>query len=177
MSFTSWFDIGPIDFGPDDILTMGGTTMFDLAGAEMSMQDLPYVGGLFGKTDEEEAVLAAMQAAAQEYRDRRQPMAEARMQALEQTANLFQPTNTALTQMYGPGAAIPIDQLSNNPLQSQFPQETFSPTDFAQSTVSNVTPLNPNAGAAARVHPLVQMEEAGDQQPGRGYDRLNWRPQ
>jgi|GEM_PF-5081953 len=81
----------------------------------MGLHNVPLVGGLF-ENPEEENLQQSMEQARQAYAQYR-PMAEqARLNALAQTASLFQPVNRALGEMYGPGAQMSM------PVQSPLPE-------------------------------------------------------
>lgn len=46
----------------------------------------------------------------------RPEMNDARMQAMQQTASLFNPVNNALNQMYGPGSTFDLGNATRNPM-------------------------------------------------------------
>ncbi len=108
-------------------LAMAGDMIAPLVAAG-AVAAAPYVmkglSSLFGGGGDsgaaERAKLAAMRQAADQYAQARPAYMQARMNALGNLAGLFRPVNTALGQMYGPGAQFDMSQLTNAPITGTY---------------------------------------------------------
>lgn len=80
----------------------------------MGLHNLPLAGALF-ENPEEENLQQTMEQARQAYGQYRPLMEEARMNALRQTLDTFQPVNQALGEMYGPSAQMDLSVQSPMP--------------------------------------------------------------
>ena len=96
--------------------------------------NLPLIGSAFTNQNEKD-LTRAMEAAAQSYRNIMPSHAAAQQQGLQNQMAAFQPTNSMLSAMGGPGAAIDFNQV-------------FQPM-FAEGHPANpATPLQPPPSAA-----------------------------
>ena len=101
------------------------------------MKDLPGMAGL-RRSDQEKAMVQALQQSAQDYQQYRPEIAQARMQALQQSLSLLDPYNRALEEMYGPGAAPDYSQLLQNPMAGIHERTRGPVQDPAAGVAANI---------------------------------------
>ncbi len=95
---------------------------------EDTASSIPILGDLIGaKSDEEKAILAKQKQLAEEAKQRRAQMQQARMNAMGQSILAFNPRNQMMAKMFGPEAAFSpqqFAQMAQNPIPHETPWGT-----------------------------------------------------
>jgi hypothetical protein len=125
--------------------------MFGLDKILSPLAELPVVGGMFGPNaatrGKERDVRDAMRRMSANLERYRPEVQGAHMAGLNARLDAFGPVNQALVAMYGPGAAIPLEGLRQNPFGEPPPQQQIP-----------LAPQAPMVDPRAHLEPLRQHE-------------------
>lgn len=130
-----------------------GGGIMDIVGAPfeaigLDPTGIPIIGGMFGNSPAEDAQLAQMRQAAQNYKNMRAPQAEARSAALGNTLEgIGGGGNALMDRVYGPGMGMDFQQAAQNPISQEMlevgnpsgPPGGMAPSQGFQDAYSSLT--------------------------------------